>query len=127
MQIKVNKDFLHEYKNELWKGFTLPEIASMAIGLSCDGLVVFLCWKFFHMSPANAVYLGMPGMIPALFIGFVRFQDNANLLEYAKAMYDTYQCRALHFCGERLRKSRRTFQMCRPSAQKGAKKGGRKR
>lgn len=121
MQIKVNKDFLHEYKNEFWKGFTIPELVSIAVGLGCDGVIVYIAWKYFQIAPDNAVYLGMPAMVPALVVGFVKFQDNANLIDYAKAIYDTYKCKELSFSGETKRPRGHFFYMYH-KGRKGAKK-----
>lgn len=100
MQIKMNKDFLHEYKNVIWKGFSLPELAGISIGLACDGLVIYVCAKYFHIPPDTAVYIGMPAMIPPAFVGMYKVQGYMNLLAYAREIYDTYQCKELSFKGE---------------------------
>lgn len=128
MQIPVNKDFLHEYKNEFWKGFTLPELISIGIGLSMDGGIVYLCWKYLHMAPNNAVYIGMPAMAPAIFVGFVKIQDNVNVFQYIKAIWETYKCQYLTFCGETTKPKTRCFHMAKNCADcrhnRKMKKGG---
>lgn len=127
MRIPVNKDFLHEYKNEFWKGFTIPELASIVVGLTLDGIIVFLCWKYLHISPSTAVYIGMPALALSIFVGFKKMQDNANLLEYVLAMRDTYQCRELSFCGETTKPKVKYYQMqkkCADGRHKNKKKKG---
>lgn len=110
MKLKLNKDFLHEYKNDAWKGFSIPEIISISVALACNLGCTYILWKYAHIAPDKAVYLGIPVMVPALAMGFVKFQDNLTIIEYAKAIYDTYQCRELSFAGETYQK-RRIFTM----------------
>ena len=110
MKLKLNKDFLHEYKNDAWKGFSIPEIVSICIALACNLGCTFLLWKYLHIAPDKAVYLGIPVMIPPLAIGFVKIQDNLTVIAYAKAIYDTYQCRELSFAVSSLK--RNGFSLC---------------
>lgn len=129
MKLKLNKDFLHEYKNDAWKGFSVPEIVSICIALACNLGCTYLLWKYLHIAPDKAVYLGIPVMIPPLAIGFVKIQDNLTVIAYAKAIYDTYQCRELSFAGEQFEKRRIFFmQHCEERADRRHKrKGGTRR
>ena len=97
MRIKVNKDFLTEYKNEAWKGFDLPEILSIIVGLLCAGGVILFVYFNFHISPASAVYFGVPSMIPALFIGFYKYQSYLSVPKWIYEMYYTSQCKQIIF------------------------------
>ena len=40
MKININKDFLKEYKNDFWKGFSMTDIVHIAEGFLCAGAVV---------------------------------------------------------------------------------------
>ena len=40
MKININKDFLKEYKNDFWKGFSMTDIVHIAEGFICAGAVV---------------------------------------------------------------------------------------
>lgn len=102
MQIKVNKDFLTEYKDEFWKGFSLPEVISIAVGCGCAAGVIFVVYKLFGISPANAVYFGVPAALPALAVGFYKYQGYMPLPELIQEICLTYKCKELVFgAGER--------------------------
>lgn len=102
MQIKVNKDFLTEYKDEFWKGFSVPEVISIVLALSCVAGVIFVLYKEFGISPANAVYFGVPAALPVLAVGFYKYQGYMPLPKLIREIYFTCQCRELVFgAGER--------------------------
>lgn len=102
MQIKVNKDFLTEYKDEVWKGFGVAEIISIILALGCIAGVVFCLYKKFGISPASAVYIGVPVSSPILVAGFYKYQGYMNLAKLIQEIYFTYACKELVFgAGER--------------------------
>ena len=74
MQIKINKDFLTEYKDDAWKGFTAQEIFSIVTGAGVAFMVIILLYFFAGISPAAAVYIGVPVAAPVIFSGFYRYQ-----------------------------------------------------
>ncbi len=43
MKIRVNKDFLREYKDDAWKGFSGKEVASLLLAAGTAIALVFLC------------------------------------------------------------------------------------
>lgn len=102
MQIKVNKDFLTEYKDEFWKGFSVQEAISIATASGIVAGMVFVLHRQFGISPANAVYLGVPAAMPVLAVGFYKYQGYMSLPELIRQIYFTYKCRELVFgAGER--------------------------
>lgn len=122
MRIKVNKDFLTEYKDEFWKGFSVPEVISLVLGVTAMGAVAFLVYYFLGISPDTAIYFGLPAAVPFLAVGFVKYQTYLPLTQLAVEMIYTWHCRQLPFAaGEKKRPSGHFFYM-----QRRRKRGGKK-
>jgi len=72
MAIRNNKDFLKEYKDDAWKGFSTREllciIGAAAIGITVDALLHF----YAGISLAAGVYIALPLAVPLILIGFYK-------------------------------------------------------
>lgn len=75
MNLTINKDFLEEYKDDAWKGFSLKEIGAIIVGGLIGAGVTALLFFYAHMSPATAVYIAVPCAVPAIACGFYRYQN----------------------------------------------------
>lgn len=97
MNIKINRDFLTEYKNIFWKGFTLSELVYIGAGCVCGAAVAGLLHFKFNMEITLAIYAGMPAAFPVIIPGFYRYQGYMPLWELLSEIINTYKCRTLHF------------------------------
>ena len=85
MNIPINKDFEREYREDVWRGFSLRQLLFLGVGV-CIGAGVILFVYFYLGFPIQAcVYLGVPAMAPALVVGFYTYQG-MTILEYVKAL-----------------------------------------
>ncbi|MDD6667750.1 MAG: PrgI family protein [Lachnospiraceae bacterium] len=96
MTIQINKDFLTEYKDDVWKGFNARELISIITGGATAFGVVILLYYFTKMNPATLVYFAVPFAIPAVGIGFYRFQGYLSLTDLLKEMMYTWYTKELH-------------------------------
>lgn len=122
MNIQMNKDFLTEYKNDVWKGFDGKElIALTSAGILTGGIVVgiYLATK---MSPATAVYLAIPFAIPIILLGFYAYQKYLPVEKLVQEILYTYATEKLCFATNLLemRKGPRVFAMSKSSLEREA-------
>jgi hypothetical protein len=92
MRIEINKDILNDYKDEIWKGFTLRELISLMAGGACALLVVFVLNRWIGMYPATAIYLAVPAALPAVALGFYRYQGYLRPLDLIKELIFMHGC-----------------------------------
>ena len=95
MKIQINRDLLTEYKDAVWKGFTLREL----ICIGCGGMiaigVVFFLHASFGMYPATAIYLAVPFALPPVLIGFFRYQGYMGPVELVREYLFSRSCRKI--------------------------------
>ena len=97
MNIEINKDFLTEYKDEFWKGFSAKEVATIvAAGGVAVGVVLFLNLKF-GMRPSEAVYAAIPFTLPILIGGFYKYQGYMSFRKLIEEIRYSKKCRELNF------------------------------
>lgn len=95
MTVQINKDLLTEYKDAVWKGFTLRELASLLAGGACAVGVVAFLHHYLHMEPATAIYVAVPFALPAILIGFFKYQGYQGVLDLLKEIIFSGRCRSL--------------------------------
>ena len=95
MKIQINKDLLTEYKDAVWKGFTVKELLCMLCGGGIAIGVVFLLHRYFGMYPATAIYLAVPFALPPVLIGFFRYQGYMGPVELIREYIYSRRCRRL--------------------------------
>lgn len=86
MNIPINKDFEHDYRETVFKGFTLHEAKYVTAGLT---LMVSFClfwWYFMGISPVLAVYISVPAGAPVVIAGFWKSQNGLTLKEHLAAV-----------------------------------------
>ena len=97
MNIEINKDFLTEYKDEFWKGFSAKEVFTIVCaGAVAAGVVVLLHIKF-GIRPSEAVYAAIPFTIPILLAGFYKYQGYLTFRKLIGEIRYSRRCRELHF------------------------------
>ena len=84
MKININKDFLKEYKNDFWKGFSMTDIIHIAEGFLCAGAVVAGLVLGFKIPITIAIYCAVPVAAPVIFIGFYKYQGYLSVKELVK-------------------------------------------
>ena len=101
MAIRNNKDFLKEYKDDAWKGFSTREllciIGAAAIGITVDALLHF----YAGISLAMGVYIALPLAVPLILIGFYKYQGFLTVGRFLKEwMYELSTSRVDYISGE---------------------------
>ena len=102
MNININRDFLHEYKDNAWRGFTAKEIASIAVGAGIAITVAFLVYNFAKIPMAACMYIAIPFAVVPILIGFYKYQGEMGIIELIRAMRYTRKCQTITFEGEDL-------------------------
>ncbi len=95
MVIQLNKDFLKEYKDNAWKGFSTKELLSIIVaGISATIMDVCL-YAYAGIDPATGVYIAVPIIIPILLFGFYKYQGFFSIAEVAKEVAYYFRTRRL--------------------------------
>ena len=101
MAIRNNKDFLKEYKDDAWKGFSTREllciVGAAAIAITVDVLLHF----FAGISLATGVYIALPLAVPLILIGFYKYQGFLTFGRFLKEwLYELETSRVEYCSGE---------------------------
>lgn len=80
-KISVNKDFITEYRDEMWQGFTLSEIITLIVAGSISMSLLFLLYFKLGLNPQVAAYISVPMATPVLVLGFYKYQTYMPLNE----------------------------------------------
>ncbi len=97
MIVDINKDFLTEYKDDLWKGFSGRELGTIIVAGGVAAGIVALISNLSGMKPSDAVYIALPAAFPILLLGFFRYQGYLSPIELLKEIVFTQRTRHLHF------------------------------
>ncbi len=101
MAIRNNKDFLKEYKDDAWKGFSTREllciIGAAAIGITVDVLLHY----YAGVSLAAGVYIALPIAAPLILVGFYKYQGFLTIGRFLKEwLYEMETSRVDYISGE---------------------------
>ena len=100
MNININRDFLHDYKDNAWRGFSAKELLSITIGVGIGISLAFIVYNVAHIPMAACVYVAIPAAFPVILIGFYKYQGDMNIMELLKAIRFTKKCGILLFEGD---------------------------
>ena len=121
MKIRINKDFLRDYKDDFWKGFSGREILCLAAAAGTAVLLILLLYFKAGVPPSLAVYLSIPAVFPVVLAGFYRYQGNLSPFRLLQEIVYTWATGQLTFEAGEQPGTRRRFTMQRG---KGEKKHG---
>ncbi len=99
MTFNINKDFLTEYKDDMYKGLSAREVLSVVSGAAVAGVVGVTAWRYFGIAPDTAVYIGMPFAAPFVILPNLRFQGYMTVWDLMKEMYFQSFCEELSVDG----------------------------
>ena len=102
MQIKVNKDFLTEYKNDLWKGFSGKEILALGVAFVFGGGTAIGIHYLTGLYIGTAIYVALPASSPILLFGFKKYQDYLSIPHLLQEMWYTYKTRILTYTSDEM-------------------------
>lgn len=97
MVIKINKDFLTEYKDDFWKGFEFKECVCLLIGGACGVAGAYAVHKLTGLDASTAVYFGVPLSFPAILYGFYKYQGYMEVKRLLSEIIYTKHCKNLSF------------------------------
>lgn len=112
MKIKANKDFLTEYKDDFWKGFSFKELIYFGIaGVVAFGIILGLFFGF-GVNPATAVYIAIPAVAPIIFFEFYKYQGYLPVRQLCKELIFGWHTRKLSYhCMEQENERKKVFCM----------------
>lgn len=87
MDIKINKDFEKEYKNELFRGLTTREVLGLATSAAVGMGVVYLLYHYAGVPMSVGVYAGVFAAAPCMFVAFQDIQGMTPLRYLAEIRY----------------------------------------
>lgn len=85
MRITINKDLEEDYKDQLFAGYSFKEMFWICIA---GGMVIgaaYLFHIYLKLPLETSIYVGVPFGIPAVFLGFKKFQG-LTVWEYLKEL-----------------------------------------
>jgi hypothetical protein len=97
MTIRINKDFLEEYPDDVWKGFSSKETLTIAVAGIIGAAITVVLFLKFHITASMAVYVAIPTIIPILFLGFFKSQGYLPLKELIQEILFSYDCKNIFF------------------------------
>lgn len=101
MEIKLNKNFEQEYKDDAWRGFSTRELLFLLLAVIQAGTEMYLAYRYLDVELSLAVYIVVPSTVPVLSIGFFKYQGMTPL-ELLKEIYYEQKTKCLVYAvGER--------------------------
>ena len=97
MNIPINKDFEHDYRETVYKGFTLHEAKYALAGLVLIVSVCLFLWRYIGISPVLAVYISVPVGAPIMIAGFWQSKNGLTLREHLAAVKYRKATAMLHY------------------------------
>lgn len=97
LKIDINKDFLKEYKDNFFKGFSVSEVIHLVAALGVAALIMFVVVRYFHIDIVAAVYISVPFIIPIVFSGIYKYQDYLKPKDYMLERQYTLASERLHY------------------------------
>lgn len=71
LKIDINKDFLKEYKDNFFKGFSVSEVIHLVVALGVAALIMYVAVRYLHIDIVVAVYISSAVIIPIVFQGYI--------------------------------------------------------
>lgn len=97
LKIDINKDFLKEYKDNFFKGFSVSEVIHLVAALGVAALIMFAAVRYLHIDIVAAVYISVPFVIPIVFSGIYKYQDYLKPKDYMLERQYTLASESLHY------------------------------
>lgn len=97
MTVDINKDFLTEYKDDFWKGFSGSEVCALALGAGVGLAVTYFVVRYTGMNPSDAVYIGIPAAVPIILLGFYKYQGYLPPFALISEIFYSHRTQHLHF------------------------------
>ena len=122
MTIDLNKDFEETFPDEVYSGFTLPQVIVAVTGIAvCIGLAVFL-WKYVGIPIVQCTYISVPLMVPICALGFFQYQKQS-LLGILREMWYSRKTKILTYHAQEYSEEHaRVYTMNRPQEKQGKKR-----
>ena len=109
MDIKINKNFETEYKDDAYKGFSIKECLALLTAAALIGGETFLLWKYAGLAPAEAVYIAMPAVFPVIAWGFYSYQKMSMTQCVKEMLFSRKTSLLVYEAGEAWKEDARTF------------------
>ena len=111
MNIQINKDFLTEYKNDFWKGFSFTELVYIGTSFVIGAIATTVVYFAFNVPVNNAIYLAVPFALPTTVMGFFKYQGYMPVKRLISEIRFTNACSELNFESCEEDKTRREFRI----------------
>lgn len=117
MRIPINKEIEEAYKDQFIRGFSIRETGYIALALGIIFGVAFFVWHFFELPINFCAYIGMPFGVPALLVGFKKFQG-LTVTEYIKEIMYENKIKVLLYDADELPEGTHFYIMIRDTKKK---------
>ena len=97
LKIDINKDFLKEYKDNFYKGFSVSELVHIIAWLGVSAIIMLIMTKFLGMQIVSAVYISVPFAAPVILTGIYRYQEYLKPKDYLYERQYTEASGRMHF------------------------------
>jgi hypothetical protein len=97
LKIDINKDFLKEYKDNFYKGFSVTELVHIIAGLCVSAVIMFICVKIFQIDIVMSVYISVPFAAPVILAGIYRYQEYMKPKDYLFEKQYTQASERIHY------------------------------
>lgn len=111
MNIKINKNFEKEYKEDAARGFTLKEIVSLIAAFAVIGGGTYLLYKKGGIEPEIAMRLATVLAVPMVAMGFYTYQEMSPLQFLTEYSYFRRTSLLTYAAGEITDENRHVFTM----------------
>lgn len=86
MIIELNKDFLKEYKDNAWKGFSTKELLCIIVAVIVAVIIDVCVFTYTSLDAATGIYIAFPFALPVIVWGFYKYQGFLSLSELIKEL-----------------------------------------
>lgn len=86
MNIPINKDFERDYKESMWKGFSLHELLCIGAGTGIAVCAALLLWLFIKVPVTLAIYIAIFLGFPVIMSGFWKSVNGLWIIDYRRAV-----------------------------------------
>lgn len=122
MRIPINKDLEEEYKDQLFAGYSTMETVWIVVAAAMVIGAAVLAYNLLSLPLETCAYVGIPFGIPAIFIGFKKFQG-LTVFEYLRELVYENRTRLLLYDADELPEKQHVFSMKKERKKKGESDG----
>lgn len=111
MDIKINKNFEKEYKDDAWRGFSMKEIGALICAAIVAGVAMYFVNRYTGPELATCVYIAVPVVAPIIACGFWTNQEMGPVKWFKEVIWWKKTSHLIYEAEERTEQDIRIFTM----------------